>query len=348
MAGRPSRTASRKAEHLRINLEEQVQSALTTGLEEWRFVPRALPDCDLAEVSTATQLFGRPLGAPLLISCMTGGAPAAAAINRILARVAQAHGLAVGLGSARVLLQEPGAIDTFYIRDLAPDAVILANLGAVQLNLGVGLDDCRRLVEMLDADALVLHLNALQEALQEGGDVAFAGLLPKIESLCAQLETPVVVKEVGWGIPADDVRRLVDAGVAAVDVAGAGGTSWSEVERQRAGSHLASVAAAFRGWGIPTAEAVRRARQAAPETTLIASGGIRQGMDAAKAIALGADLAAIAGPFLRAAAAGDERADAFAGELVDVVRLVMFCTGCVSVAQLRGTPRIERVERPTP
>ena len=158
----------------------------------------------------------------------------------------------------------------------------------------------------------------------------------------------MVIKEVGWGIPADDVRRLVEAGVAAVDVAGAGGTSWSEVERHRAGSHLASVAAAFRDWGIPTAEAVRRARQVAPDATLIASGGIRQGMDAAKAIALGADLAGIAGPFLRAAAAGEERADAFASEVVDVVRVAMFCTGCVSVGELRGTTRIERVDRPAP
>jgi isopentenyl-diphosphate Delta-isomerase len=344
MAGRTSRTALRKAEHLRINLDEDVRSGLTTGFEDWRFVPRALPDLDLAEISTQTRLFGLEIGAPLLISCMTGGTPEATGINRSLAKVAQAQRLAIGLGSARVLLEEPGAIDSFYIRDLAPDAVILANLGAVQLNRGVDADECRRLLGLLGADALVLHLNALQEALQEGGDVAFAGLLPRIEALCAELEAPVVVKEVGWGIPPDDVRRLVDAGVAAVDVAGAGGTSWSEVERQRAGSHLANVAGAFRDWGIPTAEAVRLGRQAAPDATLIASGGVRQGMDAAKAIALGADLAGIAGPFLRAAAAGEERAAAFAAEVIDVVRLVMFCTGCAGVSELRGTPRIERVD----
>jgi isopentenyl-diphosphate delta-isomerase len=348
VTGRTSRTALRKAEHLRINLEENVQSGLTTGLQDWRFVPRALPDRDLAEVSTETRLFGGAMGAPLLISCMTGGTPEATGINRTLAKVAQAHRLAIGLGSARVLLEEPGAIDSFYVRDLAPDAVILANLGAVQLNRGVDTDDCRRLLGLLEADALVLHLNALQEALQVGGDVAFAGLLPRIESLCVELGAPVVIKEVGWGIPADDVRRLVDAGAAAVDVAGAGGTSWSEVERQRAGSHLANVAGAFRDWGIPTAEAVRRARQVAPDATLIASGGIRQGMDAAKAIALGADLAGIAGPFLRAAAAGEEHADAFASEVVDVIRVVMFCTGCASVPELRGTTRIERVDRPAP
>lgn len=343
MGGRVSRTAIRKADHLRINLEEDVQSGLSAGFEEWRFRPRALPEIDLAAVSTEIDVFGRSLRAPVLMSCMTGGTPEAGEINRTLARVAQDQGLAIGLGSGRALLEDSDALSTFAVRDLAPDTAILANLGAVQLNLGATVDDCRRLVELLRADALVLHLNALQEALQDGGDVGFDGLLARIENLCARLDTPVVVKEVGWGIPADDVRRLVDAGVAAVDVAGAGGTSWSEVERRRAGSRLAAVAAGFRDWGIPTALAVREARAAAPEAVIIASGGIRDGMGAAKAIALGADMAGLAGPFLRAALVGEERLKSFAMEVVDVIRVVMFCTGCRRVSDLRGTPRLEPV-----
>ncbi len=336
-------TVGRKADHIRINLQADVSAkGVDSGFDEYRFLHQALPDLDLDAVDTSVEVLGRTLAAPLLISSMTGGTPEARRINRTLAEVAQAHGLAMGLGSGRVLLEHPEVADTFDVRPLAPDVLLLANLGAVQLNKGVMADDCRRLVERLRADALVLHLNPLQEALQPEGDSCFGGLLGRIEALCAGLEVPVVAKEVGWGIAPDTVRQLLDAGVAAIDVAGAGGTSWSEVERHRIADPVRSrVAAAFAGWGISTAEALRLARRAAPEAPVFASGGVRGGIDVAKAIALGADLVGMAGPFLRAAAEGEE-ADRLAVELVEVLRVAMFCVGAASVRDLQRTPRLHR------
>jgi isopentenyl-diphosphate delta-isomerase len=344
---RPERsTAPRKAEHLRINIERDVGAkGVEAGFDAYRFAHRALPEIDLADVDLSVEFLGRKLQAPLLISCMTGGTPEAARINRRLARVAARRGLAMGLGSGRALLESPETIESFAVRAHAPEIVLLANLGAVQLNRGYGIDECRRLVEMLEADALVLHLNALQEALQPEGDTCFRGLLDRIGSLCARAEFPIVVKEVGWGIAPAEVAALFEAGVAAVDLAGAGGTSWSEVERYRiAQPWRAGVAAAFAAWGIPTAQAVVEARRVAPEGTLIASGGIRTGLDLAKALALGADLAGIAGPFLRAADRGNQEADELACEYIETLRIAMFCSGAVTLSDLRR----ETLERALP
>ncbi len=340
-------TPRRKAEHLRINLEEDVQAkGVSTGLDNYRFMPRALPEVDLEAVSTATTLFGRTLGAPMFISCMTGGVAEAQAINIQLAETAQHFRLAIGLGSGRVLLEHPEVLPTFNIRPYAPDCVIFANLGAIQLNKGVTVDQCRYLVDLLQADALVLHLNALQEALQLGGDTEFNGLLLKIEQLCHDIEVPVIAKEVGWGIAPDDVRALVNAGIAAVDVAGAGGTSWSEVERHRLnGDVRGKTAAAFADWGLPTADAVRLARRAAPEATIFASGGIRTGMDVAKSLALGANMVGAAGPFLRAAAQGGTVSHQLAEEFIDVLRITMFLVGADSVDAFRQSPRLAPVGR---
>lgn len=335
-------TAGRKADHIRINLEEDVSAkGVTSGFEHYRFVHCALPEIDLGEVDLSVDLFGRRLAAPVFISCMTGGVPEAGRINATLAEVAQQMGMALGLGSGRVLLERPEVLPTFHVRPHAPDAVILANLGAVQLNKGIGVEECRRLVDLLEADALVLHLNALQEALQPEGDTNFTGLLHRIAQLCRALEVPVVAKEVGWGISSDLAVLLLEAGVSAIDVAGAGGTSWSEVERHRMnGSVRRKVAAAFADWGLPTAEAVREARRAAPFAPIFASGGVRSGMDAAKALALGANMVGVAGPFLRAAAQGKDAALELAEEMVEVLRTVMFCVGASSVEALRHTPRL--------
>ena len=335
----------RKAEHIRINLEEDVAAkGVTTGFERYRFVHRALPEIDLESVSLETSFLGRRLDAPLLFSCMTGGTPRARQINRTLAAAAQRHRVAMGLGSCRVLLEHPEVLATFAVRDLCPNVPLLANLGAVQLNMGVGPAACRRIVDLLEADALVLHLNPLQEALQPEGDTRFAGLLGRIEALCASLEVPVVVKEVGWGIAPDLVAGLFDAGVAAVDIAGAGGTSWSEVERHRIADPVrARVAAAFADWGLPTADTIRLAREVAPRGTLIASGGIRSGVDVAMAIALGADLAASAGSMLRAADEGEETLDAAVDEITDTLRIAMFCAGARDVGGLfRDASLVER------
>ncbi len=343
-------TLSRKADHLRINVEEDVAAkGLDSGLDAYRFLHLALPEIDLADVDPSTELFGRRLGAPLLISCMTGGTVEAERINVALAEVAQEFALAMGLGSGRVLLERPAVLPSFNVRRVAPSILLFCNLGAVQLNRGLTIDDCKRLVDQTGADALVLHLNPLQEAVQPEGDTCFAGLLERIHEVCQGLDVPVVAKEVGWGLAPDVVRALLDAGVAAVDVAGAGGTSWSEVERHRLPERWrARVAAAFCDWGIPTADAVRAARRAAPEARIFASGGLRDGIDAAKALALGADLVGLAGPFLRAVAEGGNQAADLARELIETIRIAMFCVGARSIPQLQGTPRLVPRDRTLP
>jgi isopentenyl-diphosphate Delta-isomerase len=335
----PDQTSSRKADHLRINIDRDVAAkGVAPGFDDYAFAHRALPEIDFDEVDTSTEFLGRRLAAPLLVSCMTGGTPQARDINRRLARVAQSFGFAMGLGSGRALIEAPDRLPSFEVRSEAPGILLFANLGAVQLNKGYDIDECRRLVELLQADALVLHCNPLQEALQPEGDSCFRGLLGKIEHLCAQAEFPIVVKEVGWGIGVDQVRALFDAGVAAVDLAGAGGTSWSEVERHRiAEPWRARVAAEFAGWGIPTARCLIEARAVAPNEPLIASGGVRSGLDAAKALALGADLVGLAGPFLRAADRGEETAAELARELVETLRVAMFCVGARRITELHGT-----------
>jgi isopentenyl-diphosphate Delta-isomerase len=338
-------TASRKADHLQINLQEDVLAkGVRNGFEAYRFEHCALPEIDFDEIDPSTELFGRKLAAPILISSMTGGTAQAEAINRVLASVAQEERLAMGLGSARALLEHPELLATFDVRALAPDVLLFANFGAVQLNRGYGAQDCAKLVAALHADALILHLNPLQEALQPGGDTTFRGLLAKIADVCAWLRVPVIVKEVGWGIGPDAVRALFDAGVSAVDVAGAGGTSWSEVERHRiARAWQARVAGAFAGWGIPTAECLVAARSVAPSQRIFASGGIRNGIEVAKSVALGADLVGIAGPFLRAAAAGQQAAHDCAREIVQTLRVAMFATGARTLAELRAGRRLRRL-----
>ncbi len=331
----------RKADHIRINLEEDVRSRLTTGLERYRFIHQALPELDLEEVDTGVTVFGKPLRAPLLISSMTGGTAEAEAINRHLALAAQETGIAMGVGSQRAALEHPELAQTFQVRRYAPDILLFANLGAVQLNYGYTVEHCRRAVEMIEADALILHLNPLQEAVQPEGDTRFSGLVRKIESVCRALPVPVIVKEVGWGISERVARMLADAGVAAIDVAGAGGTSWSQVEMYRAQNDFqAHLAAAFADWGIPTAESIRYVRQAAPKVLVFASGGLRNGVDVAKSIALGATLAGMAGAFLKAAAQSAEAT-------VEVVRLVqrqlqvaMFAAGARDIAALQRTPLV--------
>lgn len=332
-----SRTESRKSEHIRINLEEDVRSkGVSTGLERYRLPHVALPELALSEVDLSTSFLGRSLRAPILVSCMTGGVSQGHEINHRLALAAEAMGCAIGVGSQRAAVENPELERFFQLRDAAPSALVLANLGAVQLNYGYGVEQCRRAVESIQADALVLHFNPLQEALQAEGDTNFAGLLRKIEAVCSALEAPVVVKEVGWGISGAVARQLVSVGVAGIDVAGAGGTSWSEVERHRAPTTLLRrVSGTFAGWGIPTAECVREVRSVLPHTPLIASGGMLTGVDAAKAIALGANLVGFASPLLRAAAQSEEAAHELLRALVDELRISMFCTGTRTISDLQ-------------
>jgi isopentenyl-diphosphate delta-isomerase len=338
-------TARRKAEHIRINLQEDVGAkGVSPGWERYRFVHAALPELNLKEVELSTSFLGHRLAAPILISSMTGGVEEAGPINRNLAVAAQALGCAMGLGSCRAGIED-GALARYYqVRDVAPDVLLMANLGAVQFNYGYGVDQCRRAVEMVGAQALILHLNPLQEAVQSEGDTDFSGLLARIAQVCSALSVPVIVKEVGWGISAQVARQLQEAGVAAIDVAGAGGTSWSEVERYRARTpQRAEIAAAFAGWGIPTVDSLIECRAACLDLPLVASGGVNTGLDAAKALALGADLVGLAGRLLRAAAVSEEAAVLALEAVIEELRITMFATGLASLSALAGTPALRPV-----
>jgi len=330
-----TQTGSRKADHIRINLEEDVRSGLTTGLERFRFTHQALPEINLDSVDLSTRIFGHLLQAPILISSMTGGTSEAEAINRNLAAAAQEMGVAMGLGSQRAAIEHPETASTFQVRQVAPDILLFANLGAIQLNYGYGIAECQRAVEMVEADALYLHLNALQEAVQPEGDTNFAGLLNKIEVVCQVLEVPVIAKEVGWGISGEVAQRLVNAGISAIDVAGAGGTSWTQVEMHRAENpSQARLAAAFLDWGIPTAESIIQVRKAVPQIPVFASGGLRTGLDIAKCLALGATLGGMAGPFLKAADISVEETILTISEIRREIQITMFAAGAINIQEL--------------
>jgi isopentenyl-diphosphate Delta-isomerase len=293
----------RKADHIKINLEQDVRSGLTSGLEDYGFIHEALPELDLNDVDTTLSLFGKKLHSPILISSMTGGTSEAETINMRLAEAAQECAIAMGVGSQRALIENIDQARTFQVRRVAPNILLFANLGTVQLNYGYGIDECRKAVDMIQADALVLHLNPLQEAVQDAGDTNFAGLADKIEVICKQLEVPVIVKEVGWGISERTAKLLAGCGISAIDVAGAGGTSWSQVEMHRAPNEFTrQLAASFVGWGISTTKSILNVKQAAPNMPIFASGGIKDGIDIAKCVALGATLGGMAGQFLKAAA----------------------------------------------
>ena len=335
----PSEIENRKSEHLRVCIEEDVEfQQLTNGLEKYRFTHCCLPELDRSDIELGTTFLGKSLKAPILISSMTGGTELAHLVNTRLATVAQRYGLAMGVGSQRIALEQPELAPTFAVRSLAPDILLLANLGAVQLNYGCGLEDCLKLVELLEADALILHLNPLQEWVQSGGDSNFKGLLAKIEQICAQLPVPVIAKEVGNGISAVMAKQLIEAGVAAIDVAGAGGTSWAKVESQRAKDnrqrHLGQV---FADWGLPTAECITAIRSVNSTIPLIASGGLKNGLDIAKSIALGADLGGLARPFLVAAIESEAAVDELVKFLIAELEIVLFCTGNPNLSALKNS-----------
>ncbi len=332
-------TGSRKDDHIRINLEENVGfNTVTTGLEKIRFEHRALPELDLEAIDLSTEFLGKPLGAPILISSMTGGTAHAKDINRNLALAAEEMQIAMGLGSMRIVLEEESSVETFALRKYAPTALLFANLGAVQLNYGYNAVDCMRLIEVAEADALILHFNVLQEAVQPEGDTNFSDLIRKTEAVCTELRKhgiPVIAKEVGWGFSAQDARNLVNAGISAIDVAGAGGTSWSQVEMYRAQTELQrNIAATFVDWGISTTEAIANVQAADPTLPIIASGGLRNGLDIAKTIALGANIGGMAGPFLRAAIDSADAVNDVIWQTIRELQITMLCTGCADLDQL--------------
>ena len=333
----------RKADHIKINLEKDVHSALTTGLEHYQLIHEALPELNLDEVDTSLTLYQKPLSAPILISSMTGGTEHAETINRRLAEAAQTTGTAMGVGSQRAALEDPKQARTFQVRKFAPDILLFANLGAVQLNYGFGIDDCRRAVAMIQADALCLHLNPLQEAVQAGGDTNFKGLAAKIERICRKLEVPVIAKEVGWGISKRTAKLLADCGVSAIDVAGAGGTSWSQVEMHRAQDEFTrELAATYVGWGISTANSIINVRKAVPKMVIFASGGLTDGLDIAKCLALGSTLGGMAGKFLRAASISAENAVEMMRLTQRQIQVSMFAAGVEKLESLNPRVLIEK------
>ncbi|HEV3073202.1 MAG TPA: type 2 isopentenyl-diphosphate Delta-isomerase [Thermoanaerobaculia bacterium] len=321
----------RKAEHIRLALEQRMQLGVNY-FDEYHFEHAALPEIDFDDIDIGVDFLGRRLAAPLLVSSMTGGTEAAGLINRNLAAGAERTGIAVGVGSQRKALEDPAKADTFKVREVAPSVPLLANLGAVQLNYGLGPRECQQAVEMIGADALILHLNPLQEAIQPEGQRNFAGLLPKIGEVVRALPVPIVVKEIGCGISAATARALAGQGIRIIDTAGVGGTSWARIEAERAGD--LDLGEVFAGWGIPTPLSIREVRSVGG-LTVIASGGLRNGIDVAKALALGADLAGMAYPFLQAATESPERVVDKVQRIVLELKICMFCLGAKSVAELR-------------
>jgi isopentenyl-diphosphate delta-isomerase len=334
-------TLERKDGHLTVVAGGQANArAVSTGLERVQFVHCALPEIDLAEIDIGVQFLGAQLQAPFLISSMTGGPSRASAINAALAQAAQDHGIAMAVGSQRVALQGEGSggLDQ-SLRRYAPDIPLYANLGAAQLLEPGAAERVQRAIDAIDANALIIHLNPMQEALQQGGDTRWSGIVEAIHGICRHLERPVIVKEVGFGLSGLVASQLVAAGVTALDVAGCGGTSWAAVEGAMSEDPTTRrLAELYRDWGIPTADAIRQVRTVAPSLPLIGSGGIRHGLDAARALRLGADLVGTAAGFLNAALEGPDAVHAVITEWKQALRLACFGTGSPTIADLKKAP----------
>ena len=340
----PAEERDRKAEHIRLSLDRAIQLD-ARDFDRLAFVHKALPEIDLAEIDLSTEFLGKPIDAPLLISCMTGGTGSARQINRNLARAAESARIVLGVGSQRKALEDPDTAATFEVRRDAPTAAVLGNLGAVQLNYGMGVAECRAAVEMVGADALALHLNPLQEAIQPEGQCNFKNLLPKIGEVVRELGVPVIAKEIGCGLSGEVGQALIDQGVRVLDTAGLGGTSWARIEAARADD--VPLGELFAGWGVPTPESIRQLaalRENTPELTIIGSGGIRSGLDVAKAIALGADLVGLAQPFLQPALESAQAVGNKIQRLLGELRIAMFCVGARNLNELRSARLVAKIE----
>ncbi|MFD1065167.1 type 2 isopentenyl-diphosphate Delta-isomerase [Oceanobacillus locisalsi] len=332
----------RKTEHIRLCLEGNVEGVnKSTGLEGIHFLHNALPEIDFDAISLETSFLGKNLQAPFLVSSMTGGSELATTINQNLALAAEKKGWALAIGSTRAFLESDQHKDSFLIRRQAPNVPLIVNIGAVQLNYGYGAEECQRIIDKTEADSIVLHLNSLQEAVQDGGDLNFKDLLPKIEQVCKQVDAPVGVKEVGFGIDGEAAKRLYDAGISYIDVAGAGGTSWSQVEKLRSQDPLKKAAAeAFNNWGNPTKDCLVSVRSRLPESPLVASGGMKTGVDAAKAITIGADVIGYARHLLQAATESEEAVIQTMEQLELELKMTMFGIGAVNLNELKNTKRV--------
>lgn len=334
------RDSCSKLQHLAACLDENVEYQKTPGFENFEFINQALPEISLQEIDLSTSLVNKPLNAPLMIAPMTGGNPRSHEINQLLARAAQRWQIAFGVGSQRIAIEDPACARYFELRSAAPTALIFANIGAMQLVRGWKTAEAMRAVEMIGADGLFIHLNAMQEAIQ-GEEHDFRGLTDSIQKLCQALHSirvPVFVREVGFGLSRQAAQQLMDCGIAGIDCAGAGGTSWAKVEASCAKSERRqSMGQCFSEWGIPTCQSIQNVRGVTSDIPLIATGGLRTGMDLAKAVALGADIGAIARPFLLKAHEGEEAIDQFIGKILMELRICMFGVGAATLSELKNT-----------
>ncbi len=321
---------SRKNDHITVCLTQNVQSDRTNGFEKYRLIHNALPEIDFENVTTETEFIGKKIAAPILFSSMTGGTENGNRINRSLLEAAENLQIPFAFGSLRILIEEKLQRTFENPRKIAPTIPILANIGAVQLNYGFSRDQCLEAVEIVEGDGLILHLNPLQEVLQSSGNPDFSKLLEKIEKLCSDFPVPIIIKEVGWGISVSTARKLSDAGIDMIDVAGAGGTSWAKVEKEVAGNEeIAVLAMPFYDWGIQTAQCVEQIHREVPEIKLIASGGITNGVEVWKALLLGAELAGIARPLLEPALKGSEAVQEIAAGIIKQLRIAKFLSDTI-------------------
>jgi isopentenyl-diphosphate delta-isomerase len=328
--------STRKDEHISIALAESSPVELDSGFKNYRLEHNALPEVNFSEIDTSLNVLGRRMNLPIMISPITGGSEKSKKINKSLSELANDFKIGFAVGSQRGALTNSSLEVTYKIRKYAPDILVFANFGAVQLNYGFSIDECRRAIEMIDADAIVLHLNPLHEVFQAGGNTNFSGLLHKIEKICSKLEAPVVVKEVGYGIAASAAQKLADVGVYAVDVAGAGSISWPEIERKRSKDVVVHNASkAFIGWGNPTAECIENIAAHVKNIKIIASGGVRNGVDIAKSIALGADFCGNASEFLKRATVSRSECEIFMESLILELKTAMLCTSCKNISELK-------------
>ncbi|AXH99182.1 type 2 isopentenyl-diphosphate Delta-isomerase [Sporosarcina sp. PTS2304] len=333
----------RKAQHIQIVLDEHVTGhTITTGLENYHFIHNALPELAFDSIRLQQDFYSTRCKTPFLVSSMTGGADFAETINRNLAIAAEQKGWALALGSTRALIESEDFRPSFALRRYAPSVPIIANLGAVQLNYGFSAVECDKIIEYTDADALVLHVNILQEVIQPEGNTDFSELLSKIEKLCKALPIPVGIKEVGWGIDAATAQKLTDVGISFIDVAGAGGTSWSQVEKFRTTAVKRQAANAFSEWGIPTSDSIIAVRSKVKEQLVIASGGLETGVDAAKCIALGADFVGFGRAILEDATISAERVLQSMEVKELELQMAMFAVGAQSIQDLQQTKRLQK------
>ncbi len=338
----------RKEEHLRVTAGGDVGSRVRPGWADIHLLHQAIPATDLAAIDVGTEFLGHRLRAPVVIAAMTGGHRAASEINGVLADAAERHGLAMGVGSQRAALLNPGLASTYAIaRERAPGAYLIANVGAAQLvpqhdQPALGRDELRRVVAMISANALAIHLNYLEEAVQTEGGRAAGGLRAAMAEAVRAVSVPAIAKETGAGLSRGAALDLRDAGFRALDVGGLGGTSFAAVEARRAEMHGdgrgARLGEVYRDWGIPTAVSIVAARPTG--LPVIATGGVRSGLDAAKAIALGASLVGVARPLLTAALAGGAAVDAWLDQFLEELRVGVFLSGGSCLADLRSVPRV--------